>query len=113
MSVALPCFRATKPKSLQGQKTGDRCEWEQKPRALARHPGSRLLFRSLPRLSPPPRALGTEGDAHEKPSLPFTSKEPALEMAHHLFQQKLPLAGGRQEEALEANEQSDSKVGMT
>ena len=27
LSVALPCFRATKPKSLQGQETGNRCEW--------------------------------------------------------------------------------------
>lgn len=68
---------------------------QEEPRALARHPGEQAPLRSLPRLSPPPRALGTEGDAHEKPSLPFTSKEPALEMARHLFQQKLPLAGGR------------------
>lgn len=26
LSVVLPCFRATKPKSLQGQKRGGRCE---------------------------------------------------------------------------------------
>lgn len=26
LSVVLPCFRATKPKSLQGSEKGDRCE---------------------------------------------------------------------------------------
>ena len=70
----------------------------EEPQALERHPGEQAPPCSLPRLSPPPQALGTEGDAHKKPSLPFTSKGRVIPWRG---------VGEEKEEALEANEQQD------
>lgn len=71
-------------------------EEEEEPRALERRPGEQAHLCSLPRLSPPPRALGTEGDAHKKPSLPFTSKETHTRRWHvtRSGSAEIPLGGG-------------------
>ena len=67
---------------------------QEEPQALERHPGEQAPPCSLPRLSPPPQALGTEGDAHKKPSLPFTSKGTSTGDGMSLVQGQQKFPGG-------------------